>query len=119
MLARYDREVRAESTDDYLDITNAVSLLWRLEQQGVAVGAALERARRARPRRMIDDHCCVFADLHYPIALAAVPATRRIARWRRRRAARMPRARATARAGVLAEIGLALGDAALAHRRGD
>ena len=46
-LALYDREVRAELTDEHLDITNAVSLLWRLEQFGIDVGGRWRRARGA------------------------------------------------------------------------
>ena len=46
-LERYDREVRPESTDDLLDISNAVSLLWRLERAGVDVGRRWGRVGRA------------------------------------------------------------------------
>ena len=50
VLAVYDREVRAESTDEYLDIANAASVLWRLEQANVDVGQRwLELAERASP----------------------------------------------------------------------
>ena len=34
----YDRRVRAVQTDDYRDIANAASLLWRLERSGVPAG---------------------------------------------------------------------------------
>ena len=49
LIARYG----PESSDELLDITNAVSLLWRLEQLGIDVGQALGRAREAlgEPRR--------------------------------------------------------------------
>lgn len=68
-LALYDREVRAESTADYLDICNAASLLWRLEERGISVGSRwAELARQAALR--IDDHMLVFADAHYMMALA-------------------------------------------------
>ena len=70
VLALYDREVRAESTDEYLDMANAVSLLWRLEQADVSVGARwTELAARAASH--VDDHALVFVDLHYLMALAA------------------------------------------------
>jgi len=63
VLDLYDREIRAESTDEYLDISNAVALLWRLEQLGVAVGTRwAELAERSASR--LDDHVLVFADLH-------------------------------------------------------
>lgn len=116
VLARYDREVRAESTDEYLDITNAVSLLWRLEQLGVDVGSRWNELA-ARSAARIDDHMLAFGDAHYAVALAAAGSDEDFAWWRRSSAA-------YAQAGetqstIMAEIGLALGDAALAHRRGE
>jgi tetratricopeptide (TPR) repeat protein len=66
----YDREVRRDRTDEYLDVTNAVSLLWRLEQAGMNVGDRwVELAACARNRG--EDHALVFVDLHYMMALAA------------------------------------------------
>ena len=66
----YDRDVRPESTDDLLDISNAVALLWRLEQAGVDVGNRWEElADRAQGH--LDDHLLVFGDVHYLMALAA------------------------------------------------
>ena len=70
VLDLYDREVRAESTEEYLDITNATSMLWRLEERGVDVGARWgELAERSETR--IDDHLLIFADAHFYLALAA------------------------------------------------
>jgi hypothetical protein len=116
ILARYDNEVRAEATDEYLDITNAVSLLWRLEQHGVDVGHRWrELATRSAAR--IDDHMLVFGDAHYAAALAAAGTAEDFAWWRRSSAA-YARASET-QSGIMAEIGLALGDAARAHRHGD
>ena len=70
MLDLYDREVRPELTDDLLDISNAVALLWRLEQAGVDVGNRWEElADRAQGH--LDDHLLVFGDVHYLMALAA------------------------------------------------
>ena len=116
-LARYDREVRAESTDEYLDITNAVALLWRLEQQGVDVGKRWdELAARASARAT--EHMMSFGDAHYAMALAAAGKDGDFERW-------LVSARAYAAAGretqaaVLGTVGLALGEAALAHRKGD
>ena len=115
-LAHYDREVRAESTDEYLDITNAVSLLWRLEQQGVDVGQRWnELAVRSTAR--IDDHMLTFGDAHYAVALAAAGKDEDFAWWRRSSEAFAQAAET--QSGVMAEIGLALGNAAKAHRRGD
>jgi len=116
-LAHYDRAVRAESTNEYLDITNAVSLLWRLEQAGVAVGRRWdELALRSAARS--DDHLLVFGDAHYAAALAAAGTPEEFAHWRQSSEA-YAKAKDESQAGVMAEIGLALGEAALAHRRGD
>lgn len=68
-LSVYDAEVRAERTDDYRDLSNAASLLMRLELDGVAVGGRWEELADLSERRS-DDGCLVFADLHYMLALA-------------------------------------------------
>ena len=68
VLALYDSAIRADKTDDYRDISNATSLLMRLELEGVDVGqrwdelAALSAART-------EDGSLIFADLHYLLAL--------------------------------------------------
>lgn len=70
VLELYDTEVRPQPTDDFRDVANAVSLLWRLEQEGVAVGRRwAELAAIARRRR--HDIALVFASLHYLLALVA------------------------------------------------
>jgi tetratricopeptide (TPR) repeat protein len=117
ILARYDAEVRPESNDEYLDITNAVSLLWRLEQAGIEVGHRWdELAERSAARSA--DHMLVFGDAHYAAALAAAGSDEEFALWRDSSAA-FARAGGETQAGVMAEVGLALGDAARAHRCGD
>ncbi len=117
VLARYDTEVRAEPSDEYLDVTNAVSLLWRLEQAGVDVGARWrELGERARAR--CDDHMMSFADVHYAMALAASGGEGDDARWLRSARAYADGARET-QAEVMGDIGIALGEAAQAHRHGD
>jgi tetratricopeptide (TPR) repeat protein len=68
VLDLYDREVRAEHTDDYRDIANAASLLARLELDGVHVGARWEELAAIGERRA-GDGCLAFADLHYLLAL--------------------------------------------------
>lgn len=68
-LSLYDDEVRASQTDDYRDIANAVSLLWRLENCGVAVGIRWrELADKAASR--LGDPSLVFASVHHMMALA-------------------------------------------------
>jgi tetratricopeptide (TPR) repeat protein len=66
----YDSRIRAEESDDYLDIVNAASLLWRLGEAGVDVGDRWrELADKAEARS--GDHLLAFADAHYMMALAA------------------------------------------------
>ena len=64
----YDNHVRAEKTDDYRDISNATSLLSRLELEGVDVGDRWEELADLSERRT-EDGCLIFADLHYLLAL--------------------------------------------------
>ncbi|MGB3556133.1 MAG: tetratricopeptide repeat protein, partial [Jannaschia sp.] len=67
-LALYDAKVRSERTDDYRDISNATSLLSRLELDGVDVGDRWEELADLSARRT-EDGCLIFADLHYLLAL--------------------------------------------------
>lgn len=61
----YDREIRNDpASDDYLDIANAASLLWRLQSDGVDVGARWKDLADVAATR-INDQSLVFADLHY------------------------------------------------------
>ena len=69
VLDLYDRGVREEETGDYLDLTNAIALLWRLESEGVDVGNRWQE---------VANHCAehatdlllAFVDAHYAVALA-------------------------------------------------
>jgi tetratricopeptide (TPR) repeat protein len=116
VLALYDREVRRHATDEYLDVTNAVSLLWRLEQAEIDVGGRWhELAGCARGHTR--DHALVFADLHYLMAIAAtgdVAAIDAFVASCRQFAATS----AGTEAAVMADVGLPLVGAVLAHRRG-
>jgi tetratricopeptide (TPR) repeat protein len=67
-LALYDADIRAEKTDDYRDISNAASLLARLELEGVNVGERWEELADLSENRATDG-CLAFADLHYMLAL--------------------------------------------------
>ena len=68
VLSLYDDEIRRDRTDDYRDISNAASLLMRLEIDGVSVGGRWEElALLARER--VDDRCNLFADLNYMLSL--------------------------------------------------
>ncbi|MEO1291713.1 MAG: tetratricopeptide repeat protein [Pseudomonadota bacterium] len=68
VLELYDTEIRADRSDDYRDISNAASLLTRLELEGVDVGDRWEEMAELSEGRT-DDGCVVFADLHYALAL--------------------------------------------------
>ena len=70
MLRLYDERMRADLSDEYLDICNATSMLWRLEERGVDVGDRWnELAERCEART--SEHQMVFPDVHYLLALAA------------------------------------------------
>ncbi|WP_308915128.1 tetratricopeptide repeat protein [Jannaschia sp. LMIT008] len=64
----YDTAVRAERTDDYRDISNAASLLSRLQGEGVDVGDRWRELADLSEART-EDGCLIFADLHYLLAL--------------------------------------------------
>ncbi|MFM2390514.1 MAG: hypothetical protein RLZZ437_2069 [Pseudomonadota bacterium] len=64
----YDAEVRAERTDDYRDISNAASLLSRLEIEGVDIGHRWDELADLAENRATDG-CLAFADLHYLLSL--------------------------------------------------
>ncbi|MEM9550773.1 MAG: tetratricopeptide repeat protein [Pseudomonadota bacterium] len=68
VLDLYDREIRKDQTDDYRDISNATSLLMRLELDGVNVGDRWEELSDISATRT-EDGCLIFADLHYLLAL--------------------------------------------------
>ena len=68
VLRLYDEKIRADRTDDYRDISNAASLLARLEMEGVAVDDRWEELAELSENR-VEDGCVVFADLHYLLAL--------------------------------------------------
>jgi hypothetical protein len=67
-LGLYDAQIRADKTDDYRDISNATSLLVRLELEDIDVGPRWEELADFAQNRT-DDGCVVFADLHYMLAL--------------------------------------------------
>lgn len=67
-LGLYDAQIRADKTDDYRDISNATSLLVRLELEGIDVGPRWEELADLAQNRT-EDGCAIFADLHYMLAL--------------------------------------------------
>ncbi|HMA15413.1 MAG TPA: tetratricopeptide repeat protein, partial [Kiloniellaceae bacterium] len=115
VLRHYDSDVRGDRSEEYLDISNAVALLWRLEQRGVAVGDRwAELAEKAA--RLGHDHQLVFADVHYMMALATEgPAGAAEALLESLEAFA---GEAGTEAEVTRAVGLPLCRAILAHRRG-
>jgi tetratricopeptide (TPR) repeat protein len=115
VLQHYDSDVRGDRSEEYLDISNAVALLWRLEQRGVDVGDRwAELAEKSG--RLGRDHMLVFADVHYMMAVAAEGSKSAVE-------ALLQSMESFARetgteAEVAEEIGLPLCRAILAHRRG-
>lgn len=80
-LALYDAEIRRDRTDDYRDISNATSLLMRLELDGHPVGDRWDELAAFAAART-DDGALIFADLHYLLGLVGAggrkPAERRL-----------------------------------------
>lgn len=70
VLELYDNDVMPAASDDFRDVANAVSLLWRLRQSGVAVGSRWAQLREIALKRR-SDVTYVFASLHYLLALVA------------------------------------------------
>ncbi len=68
VLDLYDTLIRADHTDDYRDISNATSLLMRLELEGIDVGNRWDELADTSATRT-DDGQLIFADLHYLLAL--------------------------------------------------
>jgi hypothetical protein len=68
VLEIYDRQIRDVRTDDYRDITNAASLLYRLEATGIGVGRRWAELADFAERRL-NDHALAFAQLHYMLCL--------------------------------------------------
>ncbi|TXH85556.1 MAG: tetratricopeptide repeat protein [Rhizobium sp.] len=71
VLQIYDDEVRPQQTDDFRDMANAVSLLWRMEQSGVHVGDRWMDVADVAYRRRTDT-TLIFAALHNLAAMVAV-----------------------------------------------
>jgi hypothetical protein len=97
-------------------VANAVSLLWRLEQADVDVGARwVELAEHARGH--MSDHALVFVDLHYLMAIVAAADADAIGAFMES-CERFALIDGGTEASVMADVGLPLARAVLAHRRG-
>jgi tetratricopeptide (TPR) repeat protein len=114
-LALYDDEVRGSETDDYRDIANAVSLLWRLENCGLAVGGRwYELADKAAVR--LGDSSLVFASIHHMLSLAGAGRYRAAETLLRSLRLQAQLLQGT-QSAVLAAIGIPLAEAVLAASR--
>ncbi|CZT37124.1 tetratricopeptide repeat protein [Rhizobium sp. 9140] len=71
VLQIYDDEVRPQQTDDFRDMANAISLLWRMQQSGVHVGDRWSDVADIAYRRR-SDTTLIFAALHNLAAMIAV-----------------------------------------------
>ncbi|HLZ64858.1 MAG TPA: tetratricopeptide repeat protein [Aliidongia sp.] len=70
VLELYDGAVRAVRTDDFRDVANAVSLLWRLEAQGIDVGRRWDELSDLADARGADP-TLAFSLAHRAFALVA------------------------------------------------
>ncbi|NRA98201.1 MAG: tetratricopeptide repeat protein [Rhodobacteraceae bacterium] len=117
VLDLYDRQIVSDITSDfYLDICNASSLLWRLEMFGVDVGDRW-RALADVARTHIDDADLIFVSLHYLMALvsagdaeAADEMIENIRKWS---------TLGDTQAVICANVGVALAEGLRAARSGD
>jgi hypothetical protein len=66
----YDKDIRPSKTDDFRDMANATSILWRMELEGVAVGNRWDELQEVAHKRRLDT-TYVFGSLHYLLALVA------------------------------------------------
>jgi tetratricopeptide (TPR) repeat protein len=117
VLALYDGEFRAERTDDILDLSNAIAMLWRLEDEGVAVGTRWAELADIAEKRSADQ-VLAFADAHFVMALAGGGRLDKAAAMAKSMAGAGPEGRVS-EAPILAGVGAALADAVIAYRRGD
>lgn len=112
----YDRDIRADRTDDYRDISNAASLLSRLELEGVNVGHRWDELADLSERRA-EDGCLAFADLHYMLALVGGKRESAVARLVGRMAA--ARAEMSEAQAIIAQPGLSAAQGLQAFAGGD
>ncbi len=116
VLALYDRCIRSSGSDDFRDISNGASLLWRLEAVGVNVGPRWHELAELAAGHC-GDHTLVFADAHYLLALGGAGRHREADRFLA--AARTAAAeRSGTQPDVARTVGLTLLDAIAAVQRG-
>lgn len=118
ILDLYDREVRADTASaDYLDMSNAIAMLWRLEEAGVDVGDRwTELADKAEDK--IDDHIFAFHDAHYIMALARCDRQAKAAAMLETMEGAAARTDTT-EGPIFHDVGLPLSKAVLAYGKGE
>ena len=117
VLDHYDRKFRDDAdSEDYLDMSNAIAMLWRLENIGVEIGGRWQELGDKAEKR-IDDHIFVFIDAHLAMALAAAGRNQAagilIDTMSNAALAR------TSEAAVYRDVGIPLCKAMVAYRKGD
>ncbi|NKC29879.1 tetratricopeptide repeat protein [Falsiroseomonas selenitidurans] len=117
-LALFDGQVAGAPSEDVRDFANAASLLWRLEAQGVPVGARRWAALADVAARSTAAPGLAFIDLHHVLALGAAG---READLAAKLAAMRERALAEtdSQARVVARLGLPAAQGIAAALRGD
>ena len=117
VLEFYDRAIRAEPSEFYLDIQNAASMLFRLEWCGIDVGTRWRELAEIAEKH-IDDHVLAFTDLHFMLALCRdgrlAAAERLLASFRA--FAATP---GNSAAGTMEPTAIPIAEAMLAYARGD
>ena len=116
-LGLYDQKFRADNdSEDYLDMSNAIAMLWRLENVGVDIGTRWSELGEKAEKRL-EDHIFVFIDAHLAMALAASGREQSAARLIETMSAAA--ASDTTEAPIYREVGIPLCEALLAYRAGD
>ena len=116
-LALYDSRIWDSTSDEYLDLCNDASLLWRLELAGVDVGTRWESLAE-KVESKTGTHLLSFVDAHYMMALAGArrhAASQRMLDSLRRFAS----GGSSTTARVTADVGYAICEAVCAYRAGD
>jgi tetratricopeptide (TPR) repeat protein len=105
----YDCDIRRDRTDDYRDVSNAASLLLRLEIDGIDVGTRWDELADLSEKRATDGSLA-FADLHYLLSLCGgerdAAASKLIARMAKARSELCETQRVIAHPGLRMAIGV-------------
>jgi len=115
----YDEHVATPWVGDYRDMSNAVSLLWRLESEGVDVGRRWQRLAEIAAAHVADQGSA-FAMAHYAVALGRGNGRAALARAVAGLAATVPAVvQSGSQQAVVADVGRPVCEAILALCTGD